>query len=135
MTVNEWVNFNQEILKVEPRPVKLQPKQERLLTYHQLREEADEFIDAQVTFEAVDAIIDSLYYAYGALDKLGLDEPKVNRCFEAVHNKNMEKALGKVAKRDYGDHADAVKPDDWVGPEKLIIEIIGTDEWAGYKLR
>lgn len=117
-------HFNRNVLKIEPRPLGLQADHEITLSHHQLCEEADEYNEALTVVDAVDALIDSLYYTYGILYKLGLTEDQVDQCVDAVHSCNMQKVLGKVAKRDYGDNADAVKPEDWVAPEEKIKAIL-----------
>jgi predicted HAD superfamily Cof-like phosphohydrolase len=42
----------------------------------------------------------------------------------AVHEANMEKKLGVVAKRGDGSAADAVKPEGWIPPEGRIEAIL-----------
>lgn len=116
--------FNKDILGIEPRLRNLLPKNEYSLSYTQLMEEANEFLEAAEKADyigCVDAIIDNLYFAYGILYKLGLDESDINSLFSLVHHANMMKRMGvKPGREGHGNAADAVKPSEWVDPRKLM---------------
>jgi len=120
--------FNQEILGIDPKHlIFLADNDVCELTTHQLKEEADEFLEATKEFnsvEAIDALIDSIYYAYGALYKMGVPEELLDTLFKIVHEANMKKALGKKRGREEFDAADASKPDGWESPESLMEELI-----------
>ena len=121
------VKFNREVLGITARINSLQKPEEAALSYTQLVEEANEFRDAVEEVDyigCIDAIIDSLYFSYGILYKLGLDEALVNRLFTVVHNANMQKAKGIKAGREGFNAADASKPEDWIDPRTAMMEIL-----------
>lgn len=77
----------------------------------------------------VDACVDAAIFAVGGLARLGLTEEQAFKCFEAVMGCNFAKKAGTKAERktvneDGRDVPDAVKPEEWVGPEEKIKEII-----------
>ena len=115
------------MLGIEPRQLGMMPKAESDITAKCLREEVDEF-ELAVTegdfIGQVDAMIDSVYFAVGALYKLGLNADQINACMDQVHEANMAKRKGVNAKRGDGSAADAVKPEDWVSPEERIGQIL-----------
>lgn len=120
------VQFNQQILGIEQRtPVGMTGKEEDI-TIKCLIEEVHELRDAQEVcsvVDQVDALVDLIYFAVGALYKVGLTPQQINECCMAVHAANMSKKRGTNAKRDTGA-ADAVKPSDWVPPETRLEQII-----------
>ena len=122
------IDFNQEILGIEPRSIGMQSPHEAALSYTQLIEEAREYQEAigRVDFvECVDAILDGLYFSYGILYKMGLSEEVVNKLFTAIHGANMSKAKGvKKGREGFKNSADAIKPPTWVDPKQLISEIL-----------
>jgi len=121
------VDFNRNVLGIEPRVIGMQPPEEAALSYTQLIEEAREYQEAigRADFvECVDAVIDNLYFSYGILYKMGMDERLVNRLFDVVHNANMTKAKGVKAGREGFDAADARKPKDWIDPKDKFKEIL-----------
>ena len=120
-------DFNRDILGIKPRVLGMQPLEEAALSYTQLIEEAREFQEAigRADFiDCVDAIIDGLYFSYGILYKMGLDEQLVNKLFEVVHNANMTKARGTKSGREGFDAADANKPKEWVDPKNRFKEVL-----------
>ena len=125
--INDIVDFNQMVLGIEPRETGLLSTNEYQITVNCLSEEVKEFNEAHINDDlvgCVDALIDGIYFAVGALYKHGLTSDQISRCIAAVHLCNMEKKKGVNSKRDTGA-ADAVKGDDWVGPEAMIKEILG----------
>ena len=125
---SQVVEFNREVLGIVKRFVICLPDKDVTdLTLHQLREEADEFESAcnsQDSIEAVDALIDSIYFALGALYKIGLDEESYDKIFTTVHEANMLKARGKKEGREGYNATDAIKPKGWISPEEIIEEIV-----------
>lgn len=125
--VNQVVEFNQQILKIEQRPIDMLPENEFEISMKCLQEELDEFEEAYHKSDiigCIDAIIDLRYFAVGVLYKHGLSAEMITQCDTAVHEANMEKKLGVVAKRASNGAADAVKPEGWVSPEERIISIL-----------
>jgi len=119
--------FNQLVLNLEPRTPGLQSMEECKLSVHQLKEEADELMDAAMNDDyvgCIDAVIDSLYFAYGILYKLGLNEEDVDALYSIVHNANLQKKLGIKANRPGFDAADAIKENGWQAPEEQMKDYI-----------
>ena len=65
-----------------------------------------------------DALADLVYVAIGTAHMMGIDFEQV---FKAVHAANMQKLRG-ITKR--GMVYDAIKPENWVGPESKIEAIL-----------
>ena len=125
--VKDVINFNATVLGIEQRQLGMMPEAESTITVACLAEEATEFADAVEAGDfigQVDALIDSIYFATGALYKLGLNSDQIDACMSAVHDANMTKRKGVNAKRGDGSAADAVKPTDWVSPEERIGSIL-----------
>jgi predicted HAD superfamily Cof-like phosphohydrolase len=120
------VQFNQEILGISQRTPMGMLESEEAITIKCLREELEELMHAMElcsVVDQVDAIIDLIYFAIGALYKIGLTEQQIHDCCMAVHTANMLKKKGVNAKRETGA-ADAVKPADWIAPEAAIHGIL-----------
>jgi predicted HAD superfamily Cof-like phosphohydrolase len=120
------VDFNQRVLKIDPRSLHPLAGGELHATMKAFQEEITEFQDAINSGDflgQIDAVVDLTYYAFGALYKMGLTGDQIQACCMAVHDANMEKKLGVVPKRG-NPLGDAVKPDGWVGPEERIAEIL-----------
>jgi len=127
--VDQVIEFNQQVLKIEQRPIDMLPKNEFEISMKCLQEELDEFEEAYKNGDligCIDAIIDLRYFAIGVLYKKGLTAEAIKLCDTAVHSANMEKKLGTNAKRAVEGAADAVKPVGWIPPEERIIEILET---------
>lgn len=120
--------FNRELLGVKDREKGLLSDKELDYAIKAAVEEVTEFKDAhkaQDYIGAVDAVCDLLYFGVGFLARMGLSEEEVRQCMQAVHEANMTKKLGVQAKRGGEGVADAVKPQDWIGPEERIATILG----------
>lgn len=125
--VEQVVEFNRQVLKIDQRSISMLPQNEFEITMKCLQEELDEFEEAYKKGDfiaCIDALIDLRYFAVGALYKQGLSAAAITTCDTAVHEANMEKKLGVVAKRATEGAADAVKPEGWVAPELRIIDIL-----------
>lgn len=122
--------FNKEVIGYsQPLAPEMLPSDVLDLSLIQLREEIDELEQARTVTEQVDALIDLLYFANGALYKIGLSELDYTYCSTAVHLANMTKAAGKKAARGYdGTAQDAVKPANFEGPERKIAARLGDIE-------
>jgi len=111
------------VLGISPREINLPELEEAKLSTLQLKEEATEFLDAVndgLLGYAVDAIVDSIYFSYGILYKMGVSEEKMDRIFSIVHEANMKKQIGIKKGREGFDALDAVKPEGWEAPEEQI---------------
>ena len=125
--VSEVVHFNQVILGIEQRPVGLLNDAELNISIKSLNEEIDEFETEHANgniIGAIDGIVDLLYFGIGVLYKMGLSDEEIGQVCSAVHNANMDKKKGVNARRGDGSAADAVKPENWVGPEERIASIL-----------
>lgn len=125
--VSEVVEFNQQILGIEQRPVGLLSDAELDISVRCLTEEVNEFEDAHNNGDiigAIDGAVDLLYFGIGVLYKLGLTDEDIGAVCSAVHSANMEKKKGVNERRGDGTAADAVKPEGWVGPEERIAGIL-----------
>lgn len=125
--VDQVVEFNQCVLKIEQRDVDMLKQNEFEISMKCLQEELDEFQEAYKNGDiigCIDAIIDLKYFAVGVMYKMGLTPDVMKQCMTAVHEANMEKKLGVVTKRAVEGAADAVKPAGWVSPEERIIDIL-----------
>ncbi len=125
--VKDVIKFNAAVLGIEQRPLGMMPESESAITVKCLTEEVTEFADAVEAGDfigQIDALIDSIYFATGALYKLGLNENQISSCMNAVHEANMTKRKGVNEKRGDGSAADAIKPEDWVSPEERIGSIL-----------
>lgn len=121
------VDFNQVILGIEQRAIGLLPQNEFELSMSCLQEEVDEFEQAHNNGDVIgsfDALVDLMYFATGIMYKMGLTSDQINRIKTAVHEANMTKKRGHLAKRGDGVAIDAVKPDGWVSPEERIALIL-----------
>jgi len=116
--------FNQEILKIEPREVGLMGEQEFRLSMQQLREEISEIEDAYAEGDLVgvlDGLIDLDYFQKGVVYKHGISAEVYKLLFGQVHHCNMTKKKGvKETRQGFGDSADAIKPTGWIAPETKI---------------
>ena len=125
--------FNRMVLKFpKPKKPQLLEHKDAEITCIALEEEAQEFNEAHVNGDligCVDACIDSIYFAMGALYKMGISEEQFEECFSLVHLANMKKMIGQKESRIVGGQPlDAVKPKDWVSPEYAIAEKLGLDK-------
>ena len=120
------VQFNKEILDIPQRSPASLISTELMHGIKCLDEELREFCDSAEQDDyigQIDALIDLMYFATGILYKLGLTPAQIHQCQMAVHDANMTKKKGTVAKRNTGA-PDAVKPEDWIAPEARIAKIL-----------
>lgn len=125
--VNQVVEFNQQILGIEQRPLDMLSLAEFEISKKCLQEEVDEFVQAYEEGDmigCIDGLVDLMYFSIGVLYKKGLTPEMITACMTAVHEANMEKKLGQNAKRAVDGAADAVKPEGWISPELRIVEIL-----------
>jgi predicted HAD superfamily Cof-like phosphohydrolase len=124
---HEVIEFNQQVLKIEPREVGPLTPAEFDISVKALKEEIEEFATAYEAIDIIgqiDAMVDLQYFAMGVLYKLGMTAEQINKCCTAVHKANMGKKLGIKPSRGDGSAADAIKPDGWVAPELAIMQIL-----------
>ncbi len=85
-----------------------------------MREEIDEFLQAQDLYDQADAMIDLIYFALGTLAEMGVKPGKI---FEIVHRANMAK-LFRDGKPHYNAQSKVIKPPDWQDPKDELIRQI-----------
>jgi predicted HAD superfamily Cof-like phosphohydrolase len=89
-----------------------------------LREEIQEYEDADNLVKQYDALLDLLVFAVGTLERQGLP---LLKGFEAVMEANMAKELGQNGSKRGGFKRDLVKPEGWTGPENKLAVILNNE--------
>jgi predicted HAD superfamily Cof-like phosphohydrolase len=101
-------------LNVGTKP-ELPPIEERTLRTNLLREEVNEYLDAEWEddiVEIADALADIIYIACGTAVSYGIP---LDRVFAEVHRSNMAKLVdGKPIRREDGK---VLKPEGWTPPD------------------
>ena len=111
MIIEEICNWNEERgLATEPIDVSLE--------YEMLKEELIELIVADTRVDVADALGDIIFVAVGSLYKLTKDVDKVKDILLAITAANNQK------KQEVNGIGKIIKPDDFVGPESMIEEIL-----------
>lgn len=125
--INDVYKFNKEIIGLEEPNFKKAPKnltRERLLfALIAMYEELNEFTvacNSDNVGEALDALIDLIYFAIGRAYEMGITEEQFKLCWDAVQNKNMSKKRGT---KNRGTDCDAAKPEGWVAAD--VNELLG----------
>lgn len=91
-----------------------------------LREEIEEYNEAETFTDQYDALIDLLVFTVGSLYRHGFP---LQEGFDAVMNCNLQKVPGNnphksdKARADYKG-IDLVKPEGWRGPEDDLVQIL-----------
>ena len=83
-----------------------------------MREEVDEFLEAQSLAGQADAMIDLIYFALGTLVEMGV---RPQALFDIVHNANMQKLWPDGQPRYREGDRKVVKPAGWQDPEPLLL--------------
>lgn len=115
-------DFQREVLG-NRRPVQPRMPLDRAMAVQCLDEEVKEFADALSTEkveDAVDALVDLVYFAMGTCYQMGVD---FDEAFLIVHTANLLKRKG-VTKRGETANGDAVKPEGWCDPKAAIRSLI-----------
>lgn len=125
------IEFNTTVLKIPPKSeITNMTIDEVVWTVKALHEEIQEFgyaANMDLVVDQVDALIDLMYFAIGALHKLGLTAEQISTCCDAVHQCNMTKKKGVKVSRGDGSVPDAIKPSGWFSPENRIKHILFGD--------
>lgn len=124
--------FNAAILNLEApaAPIKL-TKERKDWTVCALREEIDELDQATTLEDQADALIDLLYFVLGRFHEMGI---AYGQAFEEVHDANMTKTKGMLAKRQHSDGNDAVKPEGFQPPTHAELAELRTEHLAKARL-
>ena len=88
--------------------------------YGWMREELDEFLEAEDITDQADAMIDLIYFALGTLVEMGV---KPDEIFNIVHDANMTK-LWEDGKPRYDKDGKTKKPAGWKDPYPRLREAI-----------
>lgn len=111
--------FNRSIIGLEqPATVTPLTRERRKAIADHIREEAQEFEDAEDLDDQIDAMTDVIYLGAGRFFEMGADGPE--HMLE-THYCNMKRVRGDNAKRPGSVGFDAVKPEGWVGPDHAAI--------------
>lgn len=111
-------HFNRSVtgIPIPRKPARLSPERKQwFLTA--MREELQEFADAETIEDELDAILDAIYFCAGRVSEMGIEGMPD---FDAVHTCNMEKQKGTLSKRPGSKGHDAVKPEGWKPPRAIL---------------
>jgi predicted HAD superfamily Cof-like phosphohydrolase len=118
--------FNKNIIGIDRMGPQELDKKELDWLVGALTEEIEELKTAHRRHDFVDqidAIIDLIYFAAGALTRMGIDSETSEKIFDAVHGCNMRKIKGTKL-RVVKSELDAIKPAEWQSPEIAIMKIL-----------
>lgn len=126
-------NHNSMLTKIKDMHIKFGITSENIPYFSQeekqfriaaMREEIEEYIDADNVDDELDAIIDLIIFAFGTLERQGLF-PIAEEAFNRVMIANCNKELGANTKRG-SFSLDLVKPKRWAAPQfRDLLEGIG----------
>ena len=116
--INDVYEFNQKIIgTLQPKEPEVLCKERLLFALTALYEELHEFTLAnnqENVSEALDAMIDLIYFAIGRVYELGITKEQFEKCWNLVQQKNMAKKRGT---KNRGTDQDAMKPEGWTAPD------------------
>ena len=92
------------------------PVEEAAFRASAIREEVDEFVEAQTIEGQADALIDCIVFALGGLERMGLAS-HAERLFEEVMRANMQKERAPAKGGKRGIHDKLAKPEGWRPPD------------------
>jgi predicted HAD superfamily Cof-like phosphohydrolase len=81
-----------------------------------VKEEVDEFLEADNVIDQADALVDALYFILGSAVEIGVDLEPV---FDIVQKANMAK-LWADGKPHFRTDGKVIKPEGWQAPEPQI---------------
>ena len=106
--------FNKEIIGTQqPDKPQVLNRERLLFALTAMYEELHEFTVANNNNnigEALDAMIDLIYFALGRVYELGISAELFDKCWNIVQEKNMAKKRGT---KNRGTDQDAMKPEGW----------------------
>lgn len=91
------------------------------LAYKLLKEEVLELLDAKTEVDQLDALVDTIYIAIGAMWKMGLSAEQIQAAILVVCNANDSKV---VVKTEPHIKANQFKGENFVPPEEKLQEIL-----------
>ena len=90
-----------------------------------MREEIQEFLDAEDQAQEADAMADLIYFALGTMVVGGYSNKQFSHIFSLVQKANMQK-LFPDNKPHYNEDGKVLKPEGWIAPDQRIREYIDT---------
>ena len=112
--INDVYEFNEKIIGLNKPEKPIILSRERLLfALTAMYEELHEFTVANNennVGEALDALIDLIYFAIGRALEMGISKEQFQICWNLVQQKNMQKRKGI---KNRGTNIDAQKPEGW----------------------
>jgi len=122
-----------EVIDTPQTHMNIQPRVLRKLSSAEIQAISDKIYQNAANLRASTLIVPQLDYVVStiaeslrALYKMGLTPEQAQQCILAVDEANKKKKRGVNARRDLGVE-DAVKPENWVGPEVAIATILDLD--------
>ena len=117
-TIKDVYEFNEKIIgTIQPNKPQVLNKERLLFALTALYEELGEFTTANHNNdvgEALDAMIDLIYFAYGRCYEMGITIEQFEKCWNIVQQKNMQKKKGV---KNRGTSIDAAKPEGWTSAD------------------
>lgn len=112
--IEDVYEFNQKIIGTkQPEKFSVLNRERLLFALTAMYEELNEFTVANNcgnVGEALDAMIDLIYFALGRCYEMGITIEQFEKCWNVVQEKNMAKKRGT---KNRGTDQDAMKPEGW----------------------
>lgn len=112
--IKDVYEFNQKIIGTkQPEKFSVLNRERLLFALTAMYEELNEFTVASNCSnvgEALDAMIDLIYFALGRCYEMGITIEQFEKCWNEVQEKNMAKKRGI---KNRGTDQDAMKPEGW----------------------
>ena len=112
--IKDVYEFNEKIIGTkQPEKPQMLTRERLLFALTAMYEELHEFTVAcnqGNVGEALDAMIDLIYFSLGRCFEMGISEEQFKKCWQAVQEKNMAKKRGA---KNRGTDVDAQKPEGW----------------------
>jgi hypothetical protein len=109
--------FNSKVRLLPRKPIYLN-EYERERQYVMMLEELEEFVGAKTAVEQIDALLDLIYVALGAVCEMGINPDPL---FRIIHEANMNKVQDKPLQDKNGK---VQKPEGWQDPTQALQEEI-----------
>lgn len=112
--IEDVYEFNEKIIGTkQPEKFSVLNRERLLFALTAMYEELNEFTVANNCSnvgEALDAMIDLIYFALGRCYEMGITIEQFEKCWNVVQEKNMAKKRGT---KNRGTDQDAMKPEGW----------------------
>lgn len=112
--IEDVYEFNEKIIGTkQPEKFSVLNRERLLFALTAMYEELNEFTVANNcnnVGEALDAMIDLIYFALGRCYEMGITIEQFEKCWNIVQEKNMAKKRGT---KNRGTDQDAMKPEGW----------------------